>query len=209
MKIGFFSDTHGRHNKLKIEPVDILICGGDFSNSKNIHKNEEEIIYFLEWFSDQPAKHKIFISGNHEMFLEKLSKEKHIKQYIRQFFNDLIYLEDSSVKIEGIKIYGSPWVPTYGNFAFMKIDVSLKDKYDLIEEDTDILITHGPAYGCLDDVFKGYRGPRVGSVELDKALKRLNVKYHLFGHIHEECGKEYNGKYHSINGAGEIFYFEI
>lgn len=209
MKFGFFSDTHGQHNKLEIDEVDVLICGGDFSNSKNLTKSEEETVAFLEWFSNQKAKYKIFICGNHELFFEKLSKEKQIKSYLKQFFNDIIYLEDEYVVIEGIKIHGSPWVPTYGDWAFMKIDYSLKDKYDLIDKNTDILITHGPAFGCLDNIFKGYGGGHVGSKELEIILKELNIKYHLFGHIHEETGIENNDKYISINGAQKVFYFEI
>jgi Icc-related predicted phosphoesterase len=56
--------------------------------------------------------------------------------------------------------------------------------YARIPEDTDILITHSPAYGILDfDDNINY-----GSVEILERLAMLNLKAHLFGHIHAQHG---------------------
>ena len=58
--------------------------------------------------------------------------------------------------------------------------------YARIPEDTDILITHSPAYGILD--FDN--GINYGSEEILERLPSLpNLKAHLFGHIHAQHGK--------------------
>ena len=54
-----------------------------------------------------------------------------------------------------------------------------------IPEDTDILITHSPAYGILD--FDD--GINYGSEEILHRLPSIpNLKAHLFGHIHAQHG---------------------
>jgi len=56
MKIVFISDTHSRHYHVDIPNGDMLIHAGDFSSRGTAH----EVINFLNWFSNQPHKHKIF-----------------------------------------------------------------------------------------------------------------------------------------------------
>lgn len=57
------------------------------------------------------------------------------------------------------------------------------EKWMKIPLDTDILISHTPPIGHGDLCCSGVRA---GCVELLSVLqKRLNVKYHVFGHIHE------------------------
>ena len=82
MKVGIISDTHGYHNELKLPPVDILFHAGDFTSSDHIELNKKETLEFLNWFSNQDAKYKIFIAGNHEFYLEELSKRKEIFSFI-------------------------------------------------------------------------------------------------------------------------------
>ena len=78
MKIVSISDTHSKHNELEIPECDLFIHGGDFTYFSN--GGESEIIDFLTWFSLQPAKHKVFIAGNHEVLWE--SKEQYFKNKI-------------------------------------------------------------------------------------------------------------------------------
>ncbi len=52
--------------------------------------------------------------------------------------------------------------------------------YAKIPADTDMLITHSPAYGILD--FDD--GINYGSEEILMKLSDLHLKAHLFGHIH-------------------------
>ena len=56
--------------------------------------------------------------------------------------------------------------------------------YAKIHGNTDVLITHSPAYGILD--FDG--NINYGSEEILMKLSDLHLKAHLFGHIHAQHG---------------------
>lgn len=56
--------------------------------------------------------------------------------------------------------------------------------YAGIPNDTDVLITHSPAYGILD-----YDdGINYGSEDILSRISGLHLKAHLFGHIHAQYG---------------------
>jgi Icc-related predicted phosphoesterase len=58
----------------------------------------------------------------------------------------------------------------------------------MIPSDTDILITHGPPFGILDDT---ERGEKVGCEDLiDIIQTRVRPRLHVFGHIHEAYGQK-------------------
>lgn len=177
MKITVISDTHTFHNSLHIEPTDFLIHCGDYTNTGTV----PEFNNFLNWFERQPAKHKIFINGNHEVGISKLGT-----QWIKSAANALgiHYLEDSVVVIDGIKFYGSPRTPEFCDWAYMYPSWEAERIWDIIPIDTDVLITHGPAYGKLDQTPQ----MRTGCAFLRDKIKSLNLKYHLCGHIHEGYG---------------------
>lgn len=174
MKIIAISDTHSRHREIEIPECDILIHAGDFTYfSKG---GESEILDFLSWLNAQPAKHKVFIAGNHEILWER--KEKYFKNKIP---DGIHYLNDSSVTIEGIKIWGSPITPTFYSWAYNRNrGDDIKKHWDLIPDDIDILVTHGPAFGILDNSIDGH----VGCEELLKKIEATLPSIHIFGHIH-------------------------
>jgi Icc-related predicted phosphoesterase len=174
MNICTISDTHSRHREIEIPECDILIHAGDFTYfSKG---GESEILDFLSWLNAQPAKHKVFIAGNHEILWER--KEQYFKNKIP---DGIHYLNDSSVTIEGIKIWGSPITPTFYNWAYNRNrGDDIKKHWDLIPDDIDILVTHGPAFGILDDSIDGH----VGCEELLKKIEKNPPSINIFGHIH-------------------------
>ena len=180
MKILHLSDTHGAHHRLHNLPeADIAVHSGDFTMTGS----EAEAIDFLNWFCDLPYNQKIFICGNHDECLYGAS--------INGLDNNTHYLCNSGIIINGMKFYGVP--------MFMEDCVTDRQAkfYENIPSDTDVLITHSPAYGILDfDDNINY-----GSEELLAKLPSLNLKAHLFGHIHAQHGIiEKNGTIFS-NGA--------
>ena len=184
MKIQHISDTHGYHNLLKIDTTcEIIIHSGDYSNYYDRWKNLPEAIDFIHWFGKLEIKHKVLISGNHDATGHYRDPEflKWIKHY------NIHYLENETVEIEGLKIHGSPIVPTFGNWYFMKSRSKLFEFWDKsIPIDTDILVVHGPPKGILD---LSYNRDNVleycGCSSLKKIiLNKLNLKACLFGHIH-------------------------
>ncbi len=189
MKIDCVSDTHGFLPEL--EGGDLLIVAGDLT----AHDSEIEHWKFLEWLNSQSYRKKVYIAGNHDGFYEKP-----LENY--PLCPDVYYLEDSGIEFEGLLIWGSPWSLWFKGIhpkckAFTGSESDLKQKYELIPEDTDILITHGPPYGTMDVVrnFHTGKAENVGSTILAGTTNTLkSLKLHVFGHIHEGFGKSKDGK---------------
>ena len=182
MRIVCVSDTHGCHNELTIPDGDIFIHCGDFS----MMGEYEDLMEFNKWLGTLPHKRKIVIGGNHDFILEK-------DYYFNVVhFSNATYLEDNLLELDGLRIYGSPYTPRFGDWAFMRDRGNEMAKiWSKIPKDVDILITHGPPYGILD-VTKG--GLKVGCLDLLGVINTLKPKIHLFGHIHESYGTiEKNG----------------
>lgn len=73
----------------------------------------------------------------------------------------ITYLQGSAVEIEGLKIYGSPWQPEFQGWAFnLPRGPRLREKWRLIPEGLDILVTHGPLAHRADGAEGPSRGPR-------------------------------------------------
>jgi Icc-related predicted phosphoesterase len=147
---------------------------------------------FLSWFSEQPHKHKLLIAGNHDGLFE--TEPRWCKGKMP---DNITYLQDSGCEIDGIKFWGSPWQPAFNNWHFNlpRNGHELEEMWALIPDDTDVLITHGPPNGILDECPDwhprfGSNGKQVhaGCEKLAEALPRINPKAHIFGHIHEGAG---------------------
>lgn len=180
MKILHLSDTHGCHHRLRDLPeADMVVHSGDFC----MVGSEQEAIDFLNWFCDLPYRHKIFICGNHDDCLYGAN--------IDGLDNNVHYLCNSAIEIGGVKFYGVP--------MFMRDCITDRQSrnYANIPADTDILITHSPAFGILD--FDD--GINYGSEELLQAVTNVNPRIHLFGHIHKRHGITTIGTTIFSNGA--------
>jgi Icc-related predicted phosphoesterase len=182
MKIWHIGDTHGSHKDLKVpEGVDMVIFSGDCSNPRNPYNNEPEVRDFLTWYDSLPIKYKVFVAGNHDSSIEFGLVDK------ETFSNlNIVYLENDYTIIEGIKIYGSPLTPTFGDWAFMKSRSKISRYWDNIPEDSDIIVTHGPPKGILD-LSHSFTGvlEECGCGALRKKVAKINPKFMLFGHIHD------------------------
>lgn len=193
MRTWFFSDTHSMERKLVVPDVDMAIFCGDAGTYKDPIRNQKGVLDFIEWFEELPIKHKIFIAGNHDTSIEA--------GYVRpkELCKSCVYLEHESVQIEGFKIFGSPWTPVFYDWAFNAIQEQLVNLWNEIPEDTDIVITHGPAGGIMDRCSRD--GYRAGCGELYSRLRTIQPKVHAFGHIHENTGIQKMGNTKFINCA--------
>ncbi len=197
MKITFISDLHRKHLEIEndLSSGDLLICSGDMTSRGSL----SEIETFMKWFDklDQ-YNHKVFISGNHDWGFQR--NPKSIDEMLINYKN-ITYLEDSIVEIEGVKIWGSPWQPFFCDWAFnlFRMSPQLKSKWDLMPEDIDILITHGPPFGYLDTVEN--RTEHLGCELLMNRIEQVKPKINCFGHIHSGNGYVFNGETHFINSS--------
>ena len=185
LKIWHISDTHGMHNEIdmsNIPEVDVVVHSGDCSNYYNPIDNFVEVIKFLDWYATLPIKYKIYVAGNHDTSIEKRLVDE------QQFSSrGIIYLEHEETTIEGFKFFGSPYTPRFGNWAFMKSRETISRAWEVIPDDTAIMICHGPPKGVLDISYKQEPGSpieRCGCSALKKRMEVIQPPLMLFGHIH-------------------------
>ncbi len=199
MKITFISDTNNKHKFVTndLPGGDLLIHAGDLSSMGYEH----EIREFCKWYDSlDNYTNKIFIAGNHDWgFQNNVEKVKEILD----FYENITYLQDNEVLVGDklVSVYGSPWQPEFYNWAFNfpRNGYELKEKWGNIPSNTDILITHGPAYGYVDKVIG--RPENLGCELLTDRIKEIKPKIHVCGHIHTGYGYTFDGDTHYINAS--------
>jgi Icc-related predicted phosphoesterase len=213
MRITLISDTHTKHDELMWDKTDLpggdlLIHAGDLMNSGY---NSNDITSFCKWFDglDQ-YDHKVFIAGNHDRkFEDKPEQAMEIVnsyKWIDYLQDDWIIVGDRDAhdpNVETAKIYGSPWQPEFYNWAFNlpRMGEELEAKWSAIPEDTDILITHGPAQGHLDTSGPPYNEPLLGCELLAARIEEIKPKIHVCGHIHGGYGYKFHNGTHFFNAS--------
>ena len=203
MRIWHISDTHTYHNLLEVPTdIDMVIFSGDCSNPRDPYSNEVEVRGFIDWYRTLKIPYKIFVAGNHDTSIEKrLVTKEDFKRH------DIIYLENEDVTIEGIKIFGSPYTPTFGyGWSFNK-DRNKLDRVwrKVIDEDVDIIVVHGPPKGMLDLSYdRNGLMEYCGDKSLMNRVMEVNPKLMLFGHIHN-CKDIVNAGTRTIPDLDTIF----
>ena len=199
--IKLISDAHGAYPyDLYVEgDFDICIDAGDFSPTWSHEEHYQRAAFrdeYLQFISGLPCKHFVFIAGNHDFLCERPWFYRLVAEYDEKRQDDwpeLHYLQDSFVVIDGKKIWGSPWSPKFGSWAFMDDDESLGYRYNKIPDDVDIIVSHGPpnmAYGDykLDMVNEFGYGVHKGSDALRRTIISIQPEFVVCGHIHEGYG---------------------
>ncbi len=210
LKAVFISDTHNYHAQLELPDGDILIHTGDFTLTGTIN----ECVDFRDWFQAQPHPYKIVIAGNHD----RVIGESEMLGF--KLFTDSHYLERSSVEIEGIKFWGSPFTPSFNGMRsgltfYTNSDQECKDIWRGMPSNADVILTHGPPLGILDQVddLNEYGQPAIrncGDGMLASKIIKNKPKYHAFGHIHEGYGT-FRALYGTIfiNGSSVNYKYDL
>jgi hypothetical protein len=156
VRVCVISDTHGAHHSLTLPPsIDVLICCGDFTEDGT----EDQVASFIEWYAAQRAKHRLLICGNHEVNLtQKAGNDRDRLSALLSAGGAVTYLQDSLVEAAGLRIYGTPWMPrpttevyAHGAWCIDGEGPELAGRYRAIPEGLDLLITHTPPQGVLDN----------------------------------------------------------
>lgn len=204
IRITFISDTHNKHKQVtsSLPGGDLLIHAGDLSSMGYQH----EIQGFCSWFDKlNDYDHKVFIAGNHDWGFqnntEKIMEIVNSYKWIDYLQDDVFMFGKTGNPEDMIKIWGSPWQPEFYDWAFNlpREGEELREKWSLIPNDVDILITHGPAHGYLDRVIGGWEN--LGCELLAESIKVKKPKIHVCGHIHTGYGYIFDGDTHYINAA--------
>ncbi len=167
--------------------ADVLVHSGDFT----LGGSDMEALDFLEWFCDQPYKHKIFIAGNHDDCM--------IDATLEGLPDNVHYLHNNGTTIDGVSFYGVPMLAEY-----VDGEMKLMEHYDLIPNKVDVLITHRAPLGILDSTDNNIH---YGSSLLLDRVTALKPKINLFGHTHDAYGiTDWNGMLFSNAGVTDWKY---
>ena len=204
MKIISISDTHCRLRQVTVPDGDLLIHSGDLTFQGNVQEISQE----LRELGRIAKKFKhgcVLIAGNHDRLSERNPS------LMEQMCKDegLTYLCNSGVEINGLKLWGSPIQPSFCNWAWNRErGDEIKKYWDLIPDDINVLITHGPPMNILDGVehFNGktckFELEHVGCWDLYNRVMQLKyLKLHVFGHIHCGAGSIKIGETTFINAS--------
>lgn len=173
---------------VKVPPGDLLVHAGDHSRTGSV----EEVRASADWLRAQPHPHKVVLAGNHDFCLE-------VPGLGAEIFAGMSYLQDQIAEIHGLRIYGSPWTPEFGRWAFQRArGTESAEVWDRIPEGVDMLVTHGPPAGIGDLTV---RDQLAGCEELRRRVREIRPALHLFGHIHEGYGLVRHGETLFVNAS--------
>jgi len=185
------SDTHNAQPS--VPSGDVVIHAGDLTQNGTT----EELQVAVSWIASLPHPIKVVVAGNHDKALDAKYRDRHLLDApeVNWQSSGIIYLEHAAtqITIQGRKftIFGSPYTPEFGNWAFQYPPVNLlperaRNIWAAIPLHTDILITHGPPFSHLDMAGMQHAGCR-GLLE---RLWAVRPALHVFGHIHASRGGE-------------------
>jgi Icc-related predicted phosphoesterase len=193
MRVVLISDTHTQQYLMDPLPEgDLLVHAGDMCSYGKVREAQAT----LDWLNQQPHRHVVAIAGNHDWAFAVPDRKEQLD------LGRVIYLEDSGTEIEGRRFYGSPWQPEFCNWAFnLPRGAALREKWDLIPEGLDVLITHGPPKGIHDQASPRNGSESLGCEDLASAVRRVKPRVHVFGHIHGGYGMTRYGNTVYVNAA--------
>jgi len=178
MRLVAVADTHTFQGELGAIPDgDVFVHAGDLLRRGTL----AELAPVAAWIQALPHRYKVVIAGNHDFcFMDDRAECQ------RLLGPDVIYLQDEAALIGGLRFWGSPWQPEYNDWAFnLPRGPALAEKWALIPNGTDVLVTHGPPRGYGD---RSAIGRHIGCEELLPAVHRVSPALHLFGHVHPDGG---------------------
>jgi Icc-related predicted phosphoesterase len=182
-----------------IPECDLLLIAGDVSFAfKGDLATQQAFLEgpFAEWLERVPAAETVVVAGNHDQSIEAWGIPPGLRCH---------YLEDAGIDLCGLKVWGTPWQPWFYDWAFNAPrhdgERFLAEKFALIPPDTDVVVCHGPPRGYGDHPPGSEDQPHIGSSALTDALRHLQPRLVVVGHIHPGYGRYRLGKTEIVNAA--------
>ncbi|RGP64829.1 ser thr phosphatase family [Fusarium sporotrichioides] len=205
------SDTHSQEfpdDRKPLHKVDVAIHCGDLTETSKLHEFDSSI----RLLKDINASLKLVIPGNHDFTLDTPTFKRAIaeipppdlklveKEYGR--FGEakslmkscthegIVYLTEGVHHFDldngaHLAVYASPYTPSDDCWGF-QFDPWIGHERE-INDQVDVIMTHGPPKGILDINF---RGEHIGCPELFKLVAQAKPLMHCFGHAHRSWGAE-------------------
>ena len=176
MRIVAVADTHLFHDDLEVPDGDVFVHAGDMCRGGDL----DELREAAEWIAGLPHQYKVIVAGNHDWAFV------HEPAAARSAIAGMIYLQDAEATVGRLRFYGSPWQPTFHDWAFnLPRGRPLAEVWARVPHGVDVLITHSPPEGFGD---RSPVGGRTGCADLRARLADVRPRLHLFGHIHQDGG---------------------
>lgn len=192
MRLVLISDTHTFHGQVAVPYGDVLVHAGDMG----LRGSVEEIQDCLNWMNACPVENIVVVAGNHDW-----ACARHLKELK---FGRVQYLENSSININGHTFWGSPVQPEFCNWAFnVPRGPAIKKYWDMIPDAglVDVLITHGPPMGILDQAAPHRGSDHLGCEDLMRQVEISVPLVHVFGHIHGGAGQQTHRGVRFVNAS--------
>lgn len=192
MKILALGDTHNKHcdltqhiqQVLQSDPdISVIVHTGDATHTQDPFTNRQQFREFANWFCGFEVPYRILVPGTHDVSLPTYP-------YLCSEFPFMKVLVHQGLVIDGITFFGSPFTPSYHTWAY-DVDRNTSHTYwSQVPDTTDVLITHGPAYGIGDKTIMGVPKGEIkslGDAHLLARIKQIEPKCHIFGHFHDNA----------------------
>lgn len=185
MRLVATADLHGHLPKLP-DDIDVLVVAGDIApefmgNYREFMQADWLFREFEPWLNASGAKVRIGIGGNHDTALFK-------NTYSVCEALPWVYLMDDDIEVDGIRFWGSPWIPHLDWANFYLRDELFNASVDMVPNDVDVIISHGPPLGHCDFTGPKYGDEHAGFEGWTRTIDRVQPDLFLCGHIHEGYG---------------------
>jgi Icc-related predicted phosphoesterase len=191
------ADLH--EHLVDIPACDVLLIAGDvsFAVKGDLRAKHAFLVGpFREWLDRVPADEVVLVAGNHDQSIEAWGLPDGLRCH---------YLQDDGVELCGLRFWGTPWQPWFLDWAFnappRNGGAFLASKFDLIPEDTDVVVGHGPPRGYGDAAIRPGGHEHVGSIAMAEALERVRPRLMVCGHIHAAYGAYRLGDTDIVNAS--------
>ncbi|MGL5963599.1 MAG: metallophosphoesterase family protein [Fusobacteriaceae bacterium] len=194
-KILAISDLHGKVNQLKKakhKEADFLFVVGDLSNI-GLRSELTRSLDMIDGFDH--IQHKVVVLGNHDarnLHNPLGMNDDEVYSFCEQEYPNLTFLKNKIVEIDGLKIYGTPFVGKFGGWAF-QCEENEKLAKTIPTEKVDIILCHEPPSAIE---LSKWEDIDIGNIALREYLDNNKVGLLVCGHVHESGGNQVN-----INGC--------
>ena len=180
MRVCCIGDFHGVLPP-PVPPADVLLICGDVGPDEPDAAGAWLRDELGPWLEAQPVDAIVAVAGNHDLLA---ASDPTAFRAAAPWH----YLDNETAVIDGVRVAGSAWSLPFGEWPFMADEHALDAIWQTIPADTEIVLVHGPPYGCCDATSSGVRG---GSRSLLRRLNELtSLRLVCCGHIHEGYGRE-------------------